>query len=51
MLVQNTFNIVNEKTTPELMRALSNVYEKPSASYKIVQSKDAQRHFRDTLHQ
>ena len=30
-----TFNIVNEKTTTGLMRALSNMYEKPSASKKV----------------
>ena len=29
------FNIVNEKTTVDLMRALSNMYEKPSASNKV----------------
>ncbi|KHN11411.1 Retrovirus-related Pol polyprotein from transposon TNT 1-94, partial [Glycine soja] len=29
------FNIVNEKTTAGLMKALSNMYEKPSAANKI----------------
>ena len=29
------FNILNEKTTAELMKALSNMYEKPSAANKV----------------
>ena len=29
------FNIVNEKTTARLIRALSNMYEKPSAANKV----------------
>ena len=29
------FNIVKEKTTADLMKALSNMYEKPSASNKV----------------
>jgi hypothetical protein len=29
------FNIVNEKTTADLMKALSNMYEKPSAANKV----------------
>nr|MCH9869693.1 retrotransposon gag domain-containing protein [Serratia marcescens] len=29
------FNIINEKTTAGLMQALSNMYEKPSASNKV----------------
>ena len=35
-LVKNvTFNIVKEKTTTDLMKALSNMYEKPLASNKV----------------
>ena len=35
-LAQNVaFNIVNEKTTAGLMKALSNMYEKPSAANKV----------------
>ena len=30
-----TFNIVNEKTTVGLMKALSDMYEKPSAANKV----------------
>ena len=34
--VQNvTFNIIKEKTTPDLLKALSNMYEKPSAMNKV----------------
>jgi len=29
------FNIMNEKTTVDLMKALSNMYEKPSAANKV----------------
>jgi len=36
MLTRNVaFNIINEKTTAGLMKALSNMYEKPSASNKV----------------
>ncbi|PKA59205.1 Retrovirus-related Pol polyprotein from transposon TNT 1-94 [Apostasia shenzhenica] len=36
MLARNvTFNIVNEKTTSGLMKALCNMYEKPLASNKV----------------
>ena len=35
-LVRNmAFNIVKEKTTVDMMKALSNMYEKPSASNKV----------------
>jgi len=35
-LVKNAaFNIVNEKTTTNLMKALSDMYEKPSATDKV----------------
>ena len=30
-----TFNIVKEKTTTNVMKALSNMYEKPSVSNKV----------------
>ena len=29
------FNIIKEKTTPDLLKALSNIYEKPSAMNKV----------------
>jgi len=35
-LVKNVaFNIMNENTTVDLMKALSNMYEKPSAANKV----------------
>ena len=32
---KHAFNIVKEKTTSDLLKALSNMYEKPSAMNKI----------------
>ena len=32
---RQNFNIVNEKTTTNLMKALSDMYEKPSAANKV----------------